>query len=268
MTQGDRHDEIAAAYSRSAPAWADGPARVYRRLARDLVAAAPAAVRGALVLDVGAGTGEVSEAVVAAGGRCIALDVAWRMLTVDRHHRPPAVAGDASRLPLRAASVDAVVTACTLSHVPDPVRALGEAERVLRPGGFVLASAFPPGGAHPAKAAVEDALAAFGYEPPGWYRRLKQQGEPATGDPDALLRLAGAAGLGDAAVSCRSVAVDLETPEAFVDWRLGMASAAPFVAQLAPADQAALREAAIQAVGPQPPPLVVDQLVLAARASS
>lgn len=48
------------------------------------------------------------------------------------------VAGDAERLPLPAASVDAVVFALVLCSVGRPELAFAEAVRVLRPGGLVL----------------------------------------------------------------------------------------------------------------------------------
>ena len=48
---------LAAAYSLSADAWTRGPTRVYGRLAELLVAASPVPFDGALVLDLGAGTG-------------------------------------------------------------------------------------------------------------------------------------------------------------------------------------------------------------------
>ncbi len=43
--------------------------------------------------------------------------------------------GDASRLPLADASIDAVVTSLVLCSVTDPAQALAETRRVLRPGG-------------------------------------------------------------------------------------------------------------------------------------
>ena len=46
--------------------------------------------------------------------------------------------GSAEALPLDDASVDSVVTTWTLCSVADPVRALREARRVLRPGGRLL----------------------------------------------------------------------------------------------------------------------------------
>src|SRR6202020_2860717 len=51
---------------------------------------------------------------------------------------------DVCRLPLAAASVDAIVSANLLEHVPDDVLALHEAARIVRPGG-TLALVVPAG---------------------------------------------------------------------------------------------------------------------------
>lgn len=51
-----------------------------------------------------------------------------------------AIAGDGSRLPLRDASMGAVIANSVLAHVPDLDRLLGEVARVLRPGGQFLAT--------------------------------------------------------------------------------------------------------------------------------
>jgi SAM-dependent methyltransferase len=51
------------------------------------------------------------------------------------------VVGDACHLPFASATFDIVTLFDVLEHIPDDARAATEALRVLRPGGFVLASA-------------------------------------------------------------------------------------------------------------------------------
>ncbi len=48
------------------------------------------------------------------------------------------IAGDATRLPFKDASVDCVFSRTFLEHVPEPGHVLAEVARVLRPGGIVL----------------------------------------------------------------------------------------------------------------------------------
>jgi SAM-dependent methyltransferase len=45
---------------------------------------------------------------------------------------------DMMALPYADATFDLVIHSDTLEHVPDPIRALGECERVLRPGGYCV----------------------------------------------------------------------------------------------------------------------------------
>lgn len=61
-------------------AWDSGPSLVYDRLAAAALASAGAALNGALVVDLAAGTGAVSRAVVAGGGRAVAVDVSAAMV--------------------------------------------------------------------------------------------------------------------------------------------------------------------------------------------
>jgi SAM-dependent methyltransferase len=90
------------------------------------------------VLDLGAGTGLLTEVLVAAGHEVVAVDPSAEMLGQLRARLPQVetATGDAERVPLPDADVDAVV-AGQAAHWFDPERAAPELRRVLRPGGAV-----------------------------------------------------------------------------------------------------------------------------------
>ena len=251
---------VSDAYDRSAASWRSGPEAVYARLADALVAVSPVPVAGAAVLVVGAGTAVAAGAALARGARsAVATDIAGEML----RGRPAAVRGvlaDAARLPFRDRAFDLVTAAFCLGHLADPARALREIHRV---GPAVVASAFPPGPGHPAKAAVDRVFAGVGFRVPAWYQHQKDTLEPRVDDPDGLRDLAERAGY--ARVQVRRVEVDagLDTAAAVVAWRLGMAHLAPFVSGLDPAVLARARAEAEEAVAPLVP-VVIPMLALSA----
>lgn len=88
---------------------------------------------GAAVLDVASGRGATLAQLRARGHRAVGVDVRARALA-----RQTGVAqADAHALPVRTASVDAVLVECSLSTFDDPARAAAEVARVLVPGGRV-----------------------------------------------------------------------------------------------------------------------------------
>jgi SAM-dependent methyltransferase len=97
------------------------------------------------VLDVGAGTGKLTAAVLDAGHRAIAVEPLAEMRAILNATLPEALtlSGSAEQLPLAEESVDAVVVGAAF-HWFDQQAALGEIARVLRPPGTLglLGNAF------------------------------------------------------------------------------------------------------------------------------
>lgn len=92
---------------------------------------------GARLLDVASGPGYVAAAAAGRGAAVIGVDFA-RAMVAEASRRYPAVEfreGDAEALPFPDAGFDAVTMNFGLLHLARPERALGEACRVLRPGG-------------------------------------------------------------------------------------------------------------------------------------
>lgn len=98
---------------------------------------------GARVLDVAAGTGRLSEALLEAGHRPVALDFSWEMLAAGAAQRDLAwVNGDGTRLPFPDGVFDGVTIGFGLRNLPDPARGLAEMARVVRPGGRLVVLEF------------------------------------------------------------------------------------------------------------------------------
>ena len=242
--------ELRETYSDAAASWAAGPSRVYRLLADALVACIPDVAPGARVLDLGAGTGVASAAVAPTGAHVIAVDVAYGMLRHDSGSRPPAVGADAAHLPFRTGSVDHVVAAFVLNHVPDLVAALAELARVVRPGGTIAASSFPTERQHPAKDAIGEVVDAAGFVPPAWFATFKAEREGPSGSEDAFRRAAGAAGLTRIAVHDLDVDISGVGADGLAAYRLGMAQIQPFLGSLDGARRAEVEHAAVAAAAP------------------
>jgi SAM-dependent methyltransferase len=92
------------------------------------------------VLEVGGGEGELAERVTnELGVELVGIDQSERMVEIQRAKGIDARVGNVQDLPFGDGEFDVVVAAWMLYHVPDLDRALGELERILRPGGRLVA---------------------------------------------------------------------------------------------------------------------------------
>jgi len=258
--------QVRSAYEAATQSWSAGPEAVYAALAAALVCQAARFVSGARVLDVGAGTGVVGRAALAAGAaEVVAADLAVGLL---RQARLPGagmpalqpLVAEAAALPFRDGSFALVAAGFSLTHVGNLSAALRESRRV---GQVLAASTFAPGWTHPAKVAVDAVLTRFGYRAPSWYLTFKHDTEPAFSDAGLFSRLAIAAGYRDCESMVLAVPTGLSAASELAAWRLGMAHVAPFVRTLDPARQRQLRQSAEAAISGAEPLVVSMQVYLA-----
>ena len=133
---------------------------------------------GLEVVDVGAGTGFATEAIVrtVAPERVTMLDQSPHQLARARRKRAltgvAKVIGDAEALPFATDSCDRYVSTGSIEYWPDPQRAIAEAYRVLRPGGVALLAG-PLRRRHPLARALSDAWMLFQAEDEyvAWFER-------------------------------------------------------------------------------------------------
>jgi SAM-dependent methyltransferase len=134
---------------------------------------------GAMVLEVGAGTGNFLALFADGASRLVAVDLTFGMLTEGRRRHPEIipVAADGARLPFDSAAFDLVTTAQVLHHVPEPLPLLREMRRVMKPGGRVL---------------VVDQVATESYEQAVFMNELERLRDPshAACRPASALRIA------------------------------------------------------------------------------
>lgn len=96
----------------------------------------------AATLDLACGEGRISRLLKQRGHRVAGIDAAPTMLRFAAGHADaqPAACADATRLPFADQTFDLVVAYMCLHDIDDMPRALGEAGRVLRPGGLLCAA--------------------------------------------------------------------------------------------------------------------------------
>jgi 2-polyprenyl-6-hydroxyphenyl methylase/3-demethylubiquinone-9 3-methyltransferase len=102
----------------------------------ELVPAAPR--RGAVLVDMGCGAGLLAPWVAGKGYTHVGIDITASALVQAGHHGVVPGRGDVAALPLRSGMADVVCAGEILEHVTDLAGVVGEACRVLRPGGTLV----------------------------------------------------------------------------------------------------------------------------------
>jgi glycosyltransferase involved in cell wall biosynthesis/SAM-dependent methyltransferase len=136
-TEGQTRHEYQVGYTRRFPPGRIHPAR--QQVLASIVARASRLTPPGRLLDVGCGGGSFMTAARAEGWRPVGTDLSLAACIAARETAAaPAVGADADALPFRAAALDAVALVNVLDHTRRPGAVVGEAARVLRPGGLLI----------------------------------------------------------------------------------------------------------------------------------
>ncbi len=171
-------DDVAARYDITNDILALGQTRLWRRAVVNAVDPQP----GERVLDLAAGTGTSSLPFARRGADVVACDFSLGMLRVGRRRCPELsfVAGDALRLPFGDGAFDAASMSFGLRNTADPVAALRELRRVVRPGGRLVVCEFSQPSLPPVATVYTDYL----------MRALPAVARRVSSNPDAYVYLA------------------------------------------------------------------------------
>ena len=133
-------DDVAANYDLTNDVLSLGQARLWRKEVAKAVHARPAEK----VLDLAAGTATSSLPFAATGAYVVPCDFSLGMLREGKKRNSwlPFTAGDATKLPFRDESFDAVTISFGLRNVQDTDAVLRELYRVTKPGGRVVICEF------------------------------------------------------------------------------------------------------------------------------
>jgi 2-polyprenyl-6-hydroxyphenyl methylase / 3-demethylubiquinone-9 3-methyltransferase len=129
-----QYDDLAAEWWRP-----DGAFASLHWLAAARAALVPPARRdGAVLVDLGCGAGLMAPHLQGKGYRHVGVDLTASALVQAAQHGVAAVRGDVAAVPLADGCADVVTAGEILEHVPDMAATVGEACRLLRPGGLLV----------------------------------------------------------------------------------------------------------------------------------
>ncbi len=150
-------DDVARGYDRTNDILSLGNAPLWRIATVRAIDPQP----GERILDIAAGTGTSSAALARSGATVVAVDFSPGMIAEGRRRHPGIefVEADAERLPFGDEEFDVVTISFGLRNIADPLAALREMYRVMKPGGRLLVCEF----SHPGNPIMR-----LGYD--GWMK--------------------------------------------------------------------------------------------------
>ncbi len=142
LSEREHYTEKIAYYKDMHATWCGSP--FYRHYHASFLAELRALPAGSLILETGCGLGRDGLELLRSGYRVVETDIAPGSLAEARRlhgeegfsHSSAHLLADAENLPFADASFDGAFTVASLHHLPDPLAALAEIRRVLRPGGL------------------------------------------------------------------------------------------------------------------------------------
>lgn len=132
-------------FNRVAPQYNEQRSNCYGSALRDIIISQAKLNPDDVVADVGAGTGYLALELAKRATRVVAVDNSGPMLAVAQAEAVKRglsniefLEGKATELPLQPKSINAVFANMLLHHVQDPLDALKEMRRILKPGGQII----------------------------------------------------------------------------------------------------------------------------------
>jgi ubiquinone/menaquinone biosynthesis C-methylase UbiE len=213
------------------------------------------ATPGQRILDLACGPGTLSYRLageVSPDGEVVAIDLAPGMIELARREAPSGLPVrfelmDMEELRFPDADFDAAVCGHGLQFVPDLLRALSEARRVVKPGGRFAASVpVDPSQPSPAQAILERAVG--GYLPPAPRARDQFSTRRTVEDEDAFTSVARRAGFGQASVVRFEESTTWTNPQHFIEMASGWWSMAVRLDAVPASERAAILARGIRAI--------------------
>jgi ubiquinone/menaquinone biosynthesis C-methylase UbiE len=207
------------------------------------------------VLDLACGPGTLSYRLareVSPEGEVVGIDLAPGMIELARREAPPGLPVrfelmDMENLRFPDASFDAAVCGHGLQFVPDLLRALTEARRVVKPGARFAASV-PVDPSQPSEAQAIFERAVSGHLPPAPRARDQFSTRRTVEDEGAFATVARQAGFREASVVRFGESTTWTSPQHFIDMASGWWSMAVRLDAIPPTEQAAILARGVHAI--------------------